>query len=267
MGKFFEELLKSVGGFATGKLLPAVFLTLAGMIVIKIVLRIVNAMLRRGSLEKAAHSLIRSVVKTVLGVLLGLIVASSLGIDVTGIVALASVLTLAVSLSVQDLLTNIFGGFTLLYTHPFSTGDYVEIAGQGGSIKEIGLTYTKLVTGDNKTISIPNSAVTSSEIVNYTVCGTRRAEIKVTASYDAPAELVFEALLEAANLETVEKTPAPFVALNSYGDHAIEYVLRFWNKNEHYWNNYFEINKRIKKVFDARGIEMTYPHLNVHIDK
>ena len=267
MGQFFEDILARMGGFALGRFLPAIVLTLLGLVIMKIVLRIINTMLKKSHLEKAAHSLIRSAVKTVLGILLGLIVASSLGVDVTGIVALASVLTLAVSLSVQDLLTNVFGGFTLLYTHPFATGDFVEIAGQSGSIKEIGLTYTKLITGDNKLISIPNSAVVAAEIVNYTVGGTRRAEIKVSASYNAPVDAVLEALLEAANLETVEKDPAPFVALDTYGDYAIGYVLRFWNKNENYWSNYFAINKRIKEVFDARGIEMTYPHLNVHLDQ
>lgn len=267
MGKVFNDILSRMGGFALEHLLPAVFLMLLGLAIIRIILRIVKAMLKKSKLEKAAHSLIRSVIKTVLLILLCLIVASCLGIDVTGIVALASVLTLAVSLSVQDLLTNVFGGFTLLYTHPFATGDYVEIAGQSGSIKEIGLTYTKLITPDNKIVSIPNSAVVSAEIVNYTVGGTRRAEIKITASYKAPIETVLEALLEAANLETVEKDPAPFVALDSYGEHAIGYVLRFWNKNEVYWDNYFIINKRIKEIFDARGIEMTYPHLNVHLDK
>ena len=267
MGKFFDDILSRLGSFALARFLPAVVLMLLGILIIKIVLRIVNTMLKKSHLEKAAHSLIRSAIKTVLGILIGLIVASSLGVDVTGIVALASVLTLAISLSVQDLLTNVFGGFTLLYTHPFATGDFVEIAGQNGSIKEIGLTYTKLITGDNKLISIPNSAVVSAEIVNYTANGTRRAEIKITASYDAPVDAVLAALREAADLETVEKTPEPFVALNSYGDHSIEYILRFWNKNEVYWNNYFAINKRVKEIFDARGIEMTYPHLNVHLDK
>ena len=107
----------------------------------------------------------------------------------------------------------------------------------------------------------------SAEIVNYTVGGTRRAEIKISASYNAPVDEVLKALSEAVNLETVEKDPAPFMALNSYGEHAIEYVLRFWSKNDKYWDNYYAINKRIKEIFDARGIEMTYPHLNVHLDK
>lgn len=267
MGKFFEDITKGMSNYALGKLLPAAVLLIVGMLFMKIVLKIVNTMLKKGKLEKAAHSLIKSAVKIVMGVLLGLIVASSLGIDVTGIVALASVLTLAISLSLQDLLTNVFGGFTLLYTHPFASGDYVEIAGQSGSVKEIGLTYTKLNTPDNKLISIPNSAVVSSEIVNYSANGTRRAEIIVKASYNCPMDQVLEALLEAANLETVEKDPAPFVAVSNYGENAIEYVLRFWSHNDTYWSNYFTINKRVKEIFDARGIRMTYPHLNVHLDK
>lgn len=267
MGKFFEDVLKGIGDFALIHLLPAVLLTLVGMIIIRLILRLVKAMLKKSKLEQAAHSLIRSVVKVVLVLLLCLIVASSLGVDVTGIVALASVLTLAVSLSVQDLLTNVFGGFTLLYTHPFAKGDFVEIAGQTGSIKEIGLTYTKLNTPENKQVSIPNSAVVSAEIINYTVNGTRRIDIKVTAAYDAPVDEVLSALREAANIETVEKDPAIFAAVDSYGDHAIAYILRFWTKNEFYGDNLFGVNKRIKEIFDARGIQMTYPHLNVHLDK
>lgn len=267
MEKWLKDVLNSMGRFATGKILPALLLLVVGAVIIKITLRIINSILKKSHMEKAAYSLIRSAVKIVLSLLLGLIVSSSLGIDVTGIVALASVLTLAVSLSLQDLLSNVFGGFTLLYTRPFATGDFVEIAGQSGAIREIGMTYTKLNTGDNKLISIPNSAVVSAEIVNYTANGTRRGEILVSASYDAPVDLVLEALLEAANREATLKDPAPFVAVGHYGDHAIEYILRFWSTSENYWDNYCAVNKKIKEVFDARGIEMTYPHLNVHLDK
>ena len=267
MGAFFEDITKGMSDYALKRLLPAVVLFLVGVLLVKVVLKIVSAVLSKGKLEKAAHSLIKSAIKILLGVLLGLIVASCLGIDVTGVVALASVLTLAISLSLQDLLTNIFGGFTLLYTHPFASGDYVEIAGQSGSVVEIGLAYTKLYTPDNKQVSIPNSAVVSSEIVNYTANGTRRAEIIVRAPYDCPIDEVLGALSEAVNLETIEKDPAPFMAVYRYGENAVEYVLRFWSANDTYWDNYFAINKRIKEIFDARGISMPYPQLNVHLDK
>ena len=249
-------------------LLPAVILLVIGILAIRAILKLVDKSLSRTKLEKAATSLIRSLLKVVLYVLLGLMVASKLGIDVTGIVALASVASLALSLSLQDALSNIIGGFMLLSNHPFHSGDYVEIAGQGGTVQEINMTYTMLATPDNKLISIPNSAVVAAQIVNYSTSGTRRVDINVSASYDAPIETVKAALLEAAKLDTVIDTPAaPFAAVLSYGDSAINYTLRVWTTSDEYWNTFFTINERVKEAFDKAGVEMTYPHLNVHIDK
>ena len=204
-------------------------------------------------------------IRVVLYGLLALISASKLGIDVSGIVALASVLTLAVSLSVQNALTNLISGFTLLYTKPFSSGDYVEIAGQSGSVLEIGLTYTKLATPDNKSVSIPNSAVTSAEIVNYTVLGTRRVSIEIAVSYDAPTELVLEALREAGNVPTILEETPPFAAMSSYGESTIKYVLHVWSTAADYWTTLFAVNEKIRVIFKEKGIAMTYPNLNVYL--
>ena len=259
--------LRQLGDFGLAHILPGLIIAVIGILLIRIVLRIVKAALDKSHLEKAAHKLICSVIKVALYLLLGLIVASKLGIDVTGVVALASVLTLAVSLSVQNALTNLIGGFTLLSTKPFASGDFVEIAGQSGTVQEIGLTYTKLTTADNKTISIPNSSVVSAEIVNYTVAGTRRVDVTASASYEAPVEQVLEALREAGNIPTAMESPAPFAAVQSYGESAVNYVLQVWCKGEDYWTTLFETNRNVKAVFDAKGIQMTYPHINVHLDK
>ena len=248
--------------------LKAVIILVVGMIVIRVVTAIVNRALKRSKLEKAAYSLINTLVKTVLSVLLLLCLAGSLGIDVTGIVALASVVTLAVSLALQNMLTNVVGGFTLLYTHPFKSGDFVEIAGQSGTIQEIGIAYTKLSTPDNKIVFIPNSAVVAAEIINYSTTGVRRVDINISASYDAPVQLVLDTLLEMAQRPEILEEPAkPVAVLSSYGDSAINYTLRYWVKSSDYWPTVFDINKNMKAAFDAKGIEMTYPHLNVHIEK
>lgn len=260
IGAWFSTLVLS-------QLLPAVIITAVGILVVHLVLNLVNRLLAKSKLEKAAYSLIRSVVRVVLYVLLALIVASSLGIDVTGVVALASVLTLAVSLSVQNALTNVIGGFTLLYTKPFSSGDFVEIAGQSGTVQEIGLTYTKLSTGDNKLVSIPNSAVVAAEIVNYSANGSRRVDIEVSASYDAPVDKVLSALREAAQVPTALAEPAAFAGVKGYGSSTIDYVLQVWTSADDYWTTLFTVNEKIKSVFDAQGVEMSYPHLNVHLDK
>lgn len=252
---------------AAYKIVPFLVILIGGTIIIKIVTGIVNRLLSKSKLEKAAHSLIRSLIRTTLYVLLGLMAASSLGFDVTGIIALASVLTLAVSLSVQNLLTNIIGGFTLLHTKPFVSGDFVEIAGESGTVTEIGMTYTKLCTGDNKIIYIPNSAVVSADITNFTVTGTRRVDVTISASYDDETEKVIAALYEAGKVEGAMTEPAPFATVTKYGDHAVEYVLRVWCVTDDYWNVNFAIHKKIRETFAASGISMTYPHLNVHLDK
>lgn len=249
------------------KLFMAVITLVVGILVIKAVIRLLTRALEKSKLEKAAYSLILSLAKVGLYLMLGLSLATSIGINVTGVVALASVLTLAVSLALQNILTNVLGGFTLLTTHPFHSGDYVDIGGQSGTVTQIDMSYTRLVTPDNKVICIPNSTVLASEVVNYSANDTRRAEIKVSAGYDAPTQKVIDALALAATVDNALLEPAPFAAVDSYGDNAINYVLRFWTKTEDYWDVYYKVNQRVKNIFDEQGIPMTYPHLNVHFDK
>ncbi|MCI7018808.1 MAG: mechanosensitive ion channel family protein [Clostridiales bacterium] len=249
------------------KLSAAVVILVIGVLIIRVIMRLIEASLSKSRLEKAAHSLILSLAKAAMYILLFLIAASTLGIDVSSIVALASVLTLALSLSLQNMVSNIIGGFTILYTHPFHSGDYVEIAGQGGTVREINMTYTVLATPDNRVVSIPNSAVVAAQIVNYSSADSRRVEITVSASYDAPTQKVLDALVQAGTVDNVLLEPAPAAVITDYGDSAIGYSLRLWVKPEDYWDVHFLVMQRIKDIFDQQGIEMTYPHLNVHLDK
>ena len=253
--------------YAAGKLLPMVALTALGVLAIQAALKITKKMLEKSKLEKAAHTLLLTAVQVVLYILLALMVASGLGIDVTGIVALASVLTLAVSLSVQNLLTNVFGGFTLLYTKPFASEDFVEIAGQSGTVKEIGLTYTKLATVDNKIVSIPNSAVVAAEIVNYTVTGTRRLDINLEVSYGVPAEQVLQIMGEAAKQDTVLEEPAPNPVVMEYKQSSVNYCLMVWCKAEDYWGTKFAINQELSRLAKEAGISFYDPHLSVRVEK
>ena len=257
----------SLGANVLSKLLPLLLIVIVGVIVIRIVMTIVGKALEKSKLEKAAHSLIKSVLRVLLFGLLALIAAGTLGIDVTGVVALASVASLALSLALQNSLTNLIGGFTLLYTKPFSSGDFVEVAGRSGTVKEIGMAYTKLLTPDNKLVQIPNSAVVATDITNFSCTGTRRVEVAASASYNAPVDKVMAALREAAMVEGLLEDPRLYVAISSYGDHAIHYVVRVWCPTAKYWDVFNAIQYNVKVVFDREGIEMTYPHLNVHLEK
>lgn len=263
-----DTLLASLSGsLFFKKLMGTVLVLVIGVLVIRVIMRLITAALEKSHLEKAAHSLILSLARAAMYVLLFLIAASQMGIDVPSIVALASVLTLALSLALQNMVSNLIGGFVILYTHPFHSGDYVEIAGQGGTVKEISMTYTVLATPDNRIISIPNSAVAAAQVVNYSSADSRRVELTVTASYDAPTQKVLDALVLAGTVDNALLNPAPSAVIVSYDDSAIRYSLRIWVKPGDYWDVYFQVNQRIKDVFDQQGIEMTYPHLNVHLDK
>ena len=255
------------GSFAVVKLLPMVALAALGILAVQVALKLTKKMLEKSKLEKAAHTLILTAVQVVLYILLALAVASGLGIDVTGVVALASVLTLAVSLSVQNLLTNVFGGFTLLYTKPFVSEDYVEIAGQSGTVKEIGLTYTKLATVDNKIVSIPNSAVVAAEIVNYTVTGTRRLDINLEVSYSVAPETVLHLLEQAADQPKVLANPAKVIAMKEYNAQSITYGIMLWCNSADYWDLKFAINRELSRLSREAGITFYEPHLHVHVEK
>ena len=267
MNEFFSDWLSGAGNSFLNRGISSLLTLVVGVLLIKAVLRGLRATLEKSRLEKAAHGMILSLAKVCMYLLLGFSIATSLGIDVTGVVALASVLTLAVSLALQNMLTNVLGGFALLSTHPFHAGDYVDIGDRSGTVAGIDMNYTRLETPDNKIVFIPNSTVMAATVVNYSAKDIRRAELKISASYNAPTQKVRDALVLAATVDNALLTPAPFAAVESYGDNAINYILRFWVKTPDYWDVYFQVNQRVKAVFDEQGIEMTYPHLNVHLDK
>lgn len=250
-----------------GKLIPAIITLAAGLLIIRLAMKLFEKSLERSKLEKAAYGMLRGGMRILLYTILILVVVSGLGVDVTSLVAILSVVSLAISLAVQGALTNLVGGITLLSTHPFKSGDYVDIGGQSGTVSEVGLAYTKLTTPDNKVISIPNSIASTAEITNYSTAPNRRVDITISAAYSSSTEDVKQALLTAANIPQTLFTPEPFVSIQSYGDSAITYILRVWTLAEDYWDAYYTINENIRKEFSAAGVVMTYPHLNIHLDK
>ena len=265
-----ENILNWLAEFAKGftnRFIPFLLIVVVGLIIIKIVMTIIKKALANSKLEKAAHSLIKSVAKTIMITLLCLIAASALGIDVTGVVAIASVVSLALSLAMQNSLTNLIGGFTLLNTHPFQSGDWVEIAGQSGTVKEIGMAYTKLVTADNKLIQIPNSNVIESEIVNYSATGTRRITIDVSVSSNESVDKVLSCLNEAANVDGILEEKGVFAALTGFANRTTNYTVRIWCNTGDYWTINYLVTRRIKDIFERENIQMSYNNIDVHIDK
>ena len=263
MWEYVERFLKSIGNFALDQLIPAVLILVIGILVIRLIMAVTGKLLKKTKMDNPVLGLLRSVIRVVLYLLLSLICASALGLDVTGVVALASVLTLAVSLSLQDALANVIGGFTLLTTKPFSLGDFVEVAGQTGTVSAIGLNYTKLTTTDNKTVSIPNAQVVAAEIVNYTVAGTRRTDITVYVSAQHPAKQVMNALTEAATVPTALAEKPISVVISDYSQGAVVYLLQVWSKSPDYWATTCQTKENIKTIFERENISMCYNQIKI----
>ena len=252
---------------ALPKVFGAALTFLVCLIILKLVMKVVDQILGKSTkLDGTLKGFIRSAVKILLWILLAIIVAGALGIPTSSMVALISIAGLALSLSVQNILANLFSGLTLLITKPFKAGDYVEVAGKAGLVKTVGLFYTQLDTLDNVAVSIPTRDVTAASVHNYSREPLRRVDRTFTASYDCPTEDVKAAIFDAISKdERILSDPAPFVRLLEYKGSTVEYVVRVWCKNADYWDVYFGLNENVRESFAAKGVKFSYEHVNVHI--
>ncbi len=253
--------------FSLSTLFSAIVTLLICLVAIRFLTVLTAKLLKKSTkLDGTLQGFIQSAVRIVLWILAAIIVANALGINTSSLVALIGVIGLALSLSVQNLLGNLFSGLTLLITKPFVSGDFVEIAGKTGIVKTVGLFYTQLDTLDNVAVSLPNGDVTSSSINNYSREPQRRVDMTFSASYDEPTEKVKAAILDAVQQDSrILSEPAPFVRLLEYKGSTVSYVVRVWCNNADYWDVYFDLNENVRESFQRNGVAMSYEHVNVHI--
>lgn len=258
---FFQKIF---GGFSWTKLISAAILLVVCGVLIKLILKATDRMLGRSRLDKAVHPFIRTIVKLVLLFTAIMLIAGTLGVDTSSLLALLSVAGLAVSLALQNMLSNMASAVILLTTKPFQIGHFIEMGSVSGTVVKIGAICTDILTLNNQLVHVPNSEITGSTVTNYTASDKRRLEYKITASYDAPVEDVKAALLRAAEHPLRMQEMQPIARVNGYGESAIEYVLFLWIRPKDYMDVYYDVLENVKREFDAAGIEMTYPHINVH---
>lgn len=254
-------------GIGLRSILSAIVIFLLCLIVIQIITRITDKLLSRSAHANATvKNFLRTTVKIGLWVIAIVIICGTLGIPTASLVAVISVAGLALSLSVQNIMTNIFSGITLLLNHPFKEGDLVDIGANSGVIQHVGLFYTVLNTLDNRVVSIPNGDITGAAIVNYSTEPLRRVDMTFSTSYDDATETVKAAIREAIAMDSrIAADPAPFIVLSQYKDSCIEYIVRVWCKNADYWDVYFGLNENVRECFARHGVQMTYNHINVHM--
>lgn len=259
-----ESILTSIGFIVK----PLIIL-IAGKFIISALLKVVSSLMNKSRLDQGITGFIQKALKIALWVLTLIIAADSLGVDTTSLVAVVSVVSLALSLAFQNIMTNIFSGIIILFSKPFVVGDFVTISGISGTVTEITLMRTKLATPDNKVELLPNGSIEAANITNYSAESLRRVEMTVSVSYDAPTETVKAAVMEVLDKDVrilkTDETKLPFVRLSAYNPNSIEYTIRVWTENAVYWDVYFDTLEALRETFAAHNIEFSYPHTVVHM--
>lgn len=270
----FKDLITVENLFTAGTfILKPILILLICKIIIGVIMKVGTNILDKTKLDSSIKSFVRSAIKIGLWALTIVFVADSLGVNTASLVTVLGVVSLALSLSVQNIMTNIFSGITLLISKPFSVGDFVDIAGTSGSVKSINLMRTTLTTADNKIELIPNGDICAATIINYSVAEYRRVEWKFSASYDAETDKVKKAIMEVISEDNriitaeQDETKVPQVRLNAYNPNDIEYLVRVWTNNSEYWNVYYDVNEKVRESFKKYKIDFSYPHTIVHIKK
>ena len=248
-------------------LLIAVAMLAGSIAAVQLVILLTDRVLKRTKLDLSVHRFIKAIVRVVLYFAALLMIASYLGIDVTSLVSLLSVVSLAVTLSVQNALSNVAGGVMVMGTKPFKQGDYVSVDGLEGTVEEIGVVYTKLHTIDNRAVLIPNSKTASAVIENFSALGKRRLGVTVSAAYSSEPEQVMAALRRAVERCAPLEGEPVVVEIQDFGESAIAYDVALWIPASDFLGRRWALRRYIWEEFRAAGVEMTYPHLNVHIDE
>ena len=267
MTKFFESMENiKLGDLSLATICSTIILLVICIIVRKIVLRIFCRAIGRTKMEAGLKSFLSAAAGIIMWIIIALIVADSFGIPMTSLVALLSVVSLALSLSVQNILENLFSGMTILSTKPFTVGNYVEMGTTAGTVSSVGLFYTVLTTPDGKAIHVPNRTVTGSTLTNFSANTRRRIDVTVSASYDDSTDKVKAALQDALGAtEGILQDPEPMVGVSDYGDSAIKYSIWAWCDTGVFIKTKFSLMENIRDAFERHGVTMTYNHLNVHL--
>ncbi len=266
----FDKIIDDITSFATGaglRLIISVIVLLVGFKLIKTLIKRLKK--SKGALAKAdptVNSFIISFLSIALKVVLIITVAAYLGVPMASMITILGSAGVAVGLALQGGLSNIASGLTMLIVRPFAVGDYIKCSNQEGTVASIGIFHTTLTTIDNKRVVIPNGILTSNTLVNYSVEEKRRVEIDFSASYTVDIDKVREVLLNtAATCDKIIKDPAADVVVVEHGDNAVKYRLRAWCKNSDYWDVDFFLMENVKKAFDAAGVEIPFPQMDVHM--
>ncbi len=265
-----SSVWESIANFATTTGIKIVI----ALVILLVTFKIINVLGKKLKAKvEASEKMDKTLSKTLcyavvvgLKILVVVCLIGYLGIETSGISALIASLGVGVGLAVNGTLANFAGGALLLITRPFKIGDYISAQGNEGFVEDIKICNTKILTIDNKVVYLPNSALSSGTIVNYSEKELRRVDYDFSVGGNDPDKVCATLLDVCAKEELVLNDPAPFARMTDYGaGRGVKVTLRAWCKSENYWDTYFALMNDAQKAFDAAGIVVPFDQLDVHI--
>ncbi|MDR0995528.1 MAG: mechanosensitive ion channel [Tannerella sp.] len=245
-------------------LVKAALILLFGRLIMRFVDRLIRKLMDKRGVEPSVKTFLISLSNVLMVILIAVSIVGALGVQTTSFAALLASAGVAIGMALSGNLSNFSGGLMILLFKPFKVGDSISAQGMNGTVKEIQIFHTVLVTGDNKRVYIPNGALSSGTVVNLNV-DKRRVEWIIGVDYGTDFQKA-KALVE--RLWTADarilKEPAPFIALQALADSSVNLVVRVWVEAPDYWGVYFDMNRSIYEAFNAAGISFPYPQLTVH---
>ena len=243
------------------KLIAGIVILIIGWMLINLVVKFLKKALRSRDFDPSLIPFLGNLVKWSLRVVLVIVVAGTMGIETASLAAVIAAAGLAIGLALQGTLGHFASGVLILMTRPINVGDFVEVDGEEGFVREIQIFQTILETLQGNTIYVPNGNVISNPIINVSEKPTRRIELDFGIGYGDDVEKAREIILRVLeNDERVLEDPEPTVPLVSLGDSSVNLQMRAWVNSDDYWLTRFDLIERVKKLFDENGIEIPYPH-------
>lgn len=248
------------------KIVIALAIYFLGRWIVRRVVRLIDVAMERRKVDISLRSFMRNTVRVVFSLILVLIVVQTLGVNVTSLIAVFSAATLAIGMALSGTAQNFAGGVMILMMKPYRVGDYISAQGQSGTVREIKLFSTVITTTDNQTIYIPNNAIATAIIDNYTTAEQRRVDWTVGISYGDDVDVARETILAmlAADARILRET-APVVWVAALADSSVNLTVRAWVANADYWDVFFEYNERFYKELPKAGINFPFPQMDVHV--
>lgn len=267
IGNYADLLIEKIIAYLPN-IIGAILAIIIGLWLIKFVSKKVRKIMEKRDVDSAIRGFTVNILNISLKILLFIIVITKLGVETTSFAAILAAAGLAVGLALQGSLSNFAGGVLIILLKPFKIGDWIEAQGVSGTVDEISLFYTHLITFNNQRAVIPNGELSNNKVINYSSEDRRKDAITVGISYDSNIKTARQVLMDIMNKdERISKDPAPQVFVAELADSSVNLSARFWAKQDVFWGAHFDFMENSKIELEAAGVSLPFPQRDVNLFK